>query len=150
MDQRPDDYRETPNEGNFIQSFSVTGRGRQAGAAASASAGNALLVIAYAGDMVDLTPVITAVGSPDTSWSWNTGVYSNNLTVHSSGTAAFYVPYNASPGDTFTFSVSCNGDNRLTVPITITVVEKPAPEVPPDEGEGSETSGGEETSGESV
>ena len=150
VDLRPDDYRETPNEGNFIQSFSVTGRGRQAGAAASASAGNALLVTAYAGDMVDLTPVITAVGSPDTSWSWNTGVYSNNLTVHSSGTAAFYVPYNASPGDTFTFSVSCNGDNRLTVPITITVVEKPAPEVPPDEGEGSETSGGEETSGESV
>ena len=149
VDLCPDDHRETPNEGNVIQSFSVTGRGRQAGAAASASAGNALLVTAYASDMVDLTPVITAVGSPDTSWSWNTGAYSNNLTVHSSGTAAFYVPYDAVPGDSFTFSVSCSGDNRLTVPITITVVEKPAPEESPDEGEGSERSGGEDSSGES-
>ena len=149
VDLCPDDHRETPNEGNVIQSFSVTGRGRQAGAAASASAGNALLVTAYASDMVDLTPVITAVGSPDTSWNWNTGAYSNNLTVHSSGTAAFYVPYDAVPGDSFTFSVSCNGDNRLTVPITITVVEKPAPEESPDEGDGSERSGGEDSSGES-
>ena len=86
---------------------------------------------------------------PDTSWSWNAGAYSNNLTVQSSGTAAFYVPYSASPGDTFTFSVRCNGDNRLTVPITISVEEKPAPEVSPGWGDGSGTSGGEDTSEDS-
>lgn len=149
VDLRPDDHRDTPNAGNLIQSFSVTARGRQAGAAASASAGSSLLVTAYVGDTVDLTPVITAVGSPDTSWSWNAGAYSNNLTVQSSGTAAFYVPYSASPGDTFTFSVRCNGDNRLTVPITISVEEKPAPEVSPGWGDGSGTSGGEDTSEDS-
>ena len=146
VDLRPDAYRDTPNAGNFIQSFSVTGRGRQAGAAASASAGSSLLVTAYVGDIVDLTPVITAVGNPDTSWSWNTGAYGNNLTIQSDGAAAFYVPYNASPGDTFTFSVTCNGDNRLTVPITVSVEEKPAPEVILDLGGGSGASEGETSS----
>ena len=130
----------------------MSGRGRKAGTAASASAGNALLVTAYAGDTVDLTPVVTAVGSPDTSWSWNTGTYSNNLTVQSSGTAAFYVPYSAVPGNTYTFSVTCNGDNRLTVPITVTVVEPPPEEeedLDVDWGDGSDSSDGEDGSGES-
>ena len=151
VDLCPEAYRDTPNTGNVIQSFSVTGRGRQAGMAASASAGEALLVTAYVGDTVDLTPVVTAVGSPDTSWSWNTGAYSNNLTVQSSGTAAFYVPYSASPGDTFTLSVTCNGDNRLTVPITIAVEEEPEPEpeVDFDWGDSSgSSSGGEGSAGE--
>ena len=144
IDLRPDAYRDSPNTGNAIQSFSVTGRGRQAGIAASAAAGGTLMVTAYAGDTVDLTPVITAVGSPDTSWSWNAGSYDNNLTVRSDGTASFYVSHSASPGDSYTFSVTCNGDNRLTVAVTIAVEEEPEPEPVIDWGSGSGDGGGSE------
>ena len=146
IDLRPDDYRDSPSTGNAIQSFSVTGRARQAGIAASAASGSTLLVTAYAGDTVDLTPVVTAVGSPDTSWTWNGGSYSNSLTVRSDGTASFYVSHSASPGDSYTFSVTCNGDNRLTVAVTITVEAEPEPEPIFDgdlsSGEDSGSSGG--------
>ena len=123
--------------GNQIQTFTVTGRGRSTGVTSSASSGGSLLVTAYPNDVVDLIPVITAVGAPDTSWTWNIApALANSLMIHpSDNTASFYVPYNLSPGDTCTFSVACNGDNRLAVAVTIAVEsrpEEPPAQPPPD------------------
>ena len=111
--------------GNYIQSFSVSGRGQNAGISASASAGNTLLVTAYQRDSVELTPVVTAVGNPDMTWTWNPGAFADELTIRSDNTAVFTVPSRLSAGDSCTFSVTCNGDNRLTVPVTIMVENAP-------------------------
>ena len=123
-------------EGNQIQTFTVTGRGQNAQMAASASAtvnsGGSLLVTAYEGDLVELTPVVSAVGKPDTTWSWNAGSYENSLSVRNDGSASFRVPGSMSPGDSCTFSVACNGDKRLAVSITIAVEAEPIPEPEPD------------------
>ena len=121
----------TSATGNYIQSFSVSGRSRSAGKVVSASAGSTLLVSAYPGDTVELTPAVTAVGNPDTSWTWNPGTFANSLTINSNNTAAFSIPYSLSVGDSCTFSVTCNGDNRMTVTITLTVEEAPQEDLPP-------------------
>jgi len=131
VDLRPDSQRDAPNTGNVIQSFSVMGRAQRSGASASAASGASLLVTAYPGDTVYLTPVTTVIGNPDASWSWNPSGYEGNLTVHGDGTAAFFIPHSMSPGDSCTFSVSCNGDNRLTVTVTVLVEAEPIPEPEP-------------------
>lgn len=116
--------------GNQIQTFTVTGRGQKTGVTASASAGGTLLVTAYPGDTVDLLPAVTAVGKPDTTWSWNVGDYAGALSVNQDQSASFRVPGKLAPGDSCTFSVSCNGDNRMSVAVTI-VVEEEKREEPP-------------------
>ena len=137
--------------GNYIQSFSVSGRGISAGKMSSASAGNTLLVSAYPGDTVELTPTVTAVGNPDTTWTWNPGAFSGDLTVYSNNSAAFDVPYGMSVGESCTLSVTCNGDNRLTVSITIMIEEAPPTETfPSDSGDSTAgvDAGGEPTASE--
>lgn len=138
------------NEGNQIQTFTVTGRGQIAQIAASGTAsgttGGSLLVTAYEGDTVDLTPVVSAVGEPDVTWTWNTGNAERYLNINSDGSASFTVPGNMMPGDSCTFSVACNGDKRLAVSITVAVEEEPEEELPPDYwgiGDGDEDSEGE-------
>lgn len=124
-------------EGNQIQTFTVTGRGDAAqvssSAAATGSSGGALQVTAYAGDTVRLTPAVTAVGNPDTTWTWNAGGYERELVVDSANNAAFRIPDSMAPGSSATFSVACNGDKRLAVSITVAVVKRPEPE--PDEAD---------------
>ena len=115
------------SQGNQIQTFTVTGRSRKAGAAASASAGGTLLITAYPGDTVDLAPAVTAVGKPDTTWSWNMGAYGDRLTVNWDQTAVFRVPDRMAPGESCTFSVACNGDGRISVAVTIMVEQAPEP-----------------------
>lgn len=125
-------------EGNQIQTFTVTGRARNAQIAASASAtvnsGGSLLVTAYEGDTVDLTPVVSAIGEPDVTWSWNTAGVEGSLSIQDSGSATFQVPSSMAPGDSCTFSVACNGDKRLAVSITIAVEAEPEPEPEIDPG----------------
>lgn len=124
------------SEGNQIQTFTVTGRAQNAQIPASASAtansGGSLLVTAYEGDTVDLTPVVSAVGKPDVTWSWNTSGLEGSLTVRDNGSATFQVPGSMSPGDSRTFSVACNGDKRLAISITIAVEKEPEPEPEPE------------------
>lgn len=129
--------------GNYIRSFSVSGRGRNAGVMSSATAGNTLLVTAYQGDVVELTPAVTVVGVPDTTWKWNPGTYADDLTIYSNNSAVFDVPSSLSVGDSCTFSVTCNGDNRLTVTVTVTVVEEPEEEDFFGGGEGGESVSGD-------
>ena len=137
IDLRPADQG-GESGGNQLQTFTVTARGRKAGIAASASAGGTVLVTAYPGDTVDLTPAVTAVGKPDTTWSWNMGDYADFLTVNRDQTASFRVPNRLSPGDSCTFSVSCNGDGRMSVAVTVMVEEEKAePSLPAPSGGGS-------------
>lgn len=128
------------SQGNQIQTFTVTARGRKADIAASASSGGTVLVTAYPGDTVDLTPTVTAVGQPDTTWSWNMGDYAEALTVNRDQSAAFRVPGGMKSGDSCTFSVFCNGDNRLSVAVTV-MVEEEKEEAPVPAPSGSDESG---------
>lgn len=118
------------SQGNQIQTFTVTGRGRKAGVAASASAGGTVLVSAYPGDTVELVPTVTAVGTPDTSWSWNMGEYKDLLAEGRDKTALFRVPDSMAPGESCTFSVSCNGDGRMSVAVTVMVEQEKREEIP--------------------
>ena len=141
VDLRPADQG-GESQGNQIQTFTVTGRGRKAGIAASASAGGTVLVTAYPGDTVDLTPAITAVGKPDITWTWNMGDYADALTENRDKTAVFRVPGSLSPGESCTFSVACNGDNRMSVAVTILVEEEKEEPQAPTFPTGSGSSGG--------
>ena len=134
--------------GNYIQSFSVTGRAQNAGIAASAAEGGALLVTAYPDDTVYLKPAITAMGNPDLTWTWNMGKYESEITVDDDGVALFRMPSRMLPGDSCSFSVTCNGDNRRTVSITIAVEAEPLPEPEPDWDSGSGGGGGDAAGGD--
>ena len=143
VDLRPADQG-GESGGNQIQTFTVTGRGRKAGEAASASAGGTLLVKAFPGDTVDLTPAVTAVGKPDTTWSWNMGSYDKALTANQDQTAVFRVPGSMKSGDSCTFSVFCNGDARMSVAVTVMVEEAKAETPAPAASGESAAPGGEE------
>lgn len=153
IDIRPGFLREDESSGNQLLSFAVTGRGSLAGSAASAASGSALLVTAYPGDTVILSPAITVQGKPDASWVWVPGEYSNRLTVRNDGSASFYVPSSDFAGTSYTFSVHCSADQRLSVPITIAVEDPPPPEPEPDldfgVGGGEYTDSGDAGGGES-
>ena len=130
--------------GNYIQSFSVSGRSRNAGKSASAVVGSTLLISAYPGDTVELAPAVTAVGNPDTTWTWNPGNYASNLSVNANNSAVFRVPSGMSVGESCTFSVTCNGNNQLTISITVMIEEEVVQE---DNSSGSTGSGGTENGG---
>ena len=59
------------------------------------------------------------------------GAYENNLIVNADGSALFYINADTLAGTSYTFSVHCVGDQRLSVPITI-AVEDPPPEPEPE------------------
>lgn len=130
IDIRPGFLRDDEAAGNQLLSFAVTGRGNLAGSAASAASGSALLVTAYPGDTVTLSPAVTVQGRPDASWVWVPGDYSNQLTIRTDGSASFYVPSSDPAGTSYTFSVHCSADQRLSVPITIAVEDPPPPPEP--------------------
>lgn len=130
VDIRPGFLRDDEAAGNQLLSFAVTGRGNLAGSAASAASGSALLVTAYPGDTVTLSPAVTVQGRPDASWVWVPGDYSNQLTIRTDGSASFYVPSSDPAGTSYTFSVHCSADQRLSVPITIAVEDPPPPPEP--------------------
>ena len=116
------------SEGNAISSFSVTAAASGAGTSASAAAGQSLQIQAYTGDTIRFTPSISAIGSPDKTWTWVGADHS--LSVSSDGSAAFYVPGGASPGSTFNaYAVRANGNQQLVIPISIVIIDKPAPPV---------------------
>ena len=107
---------------NYIQTFSVTGVVSGESGVYSASSGGTLGIGVGAGDVVTLTPAVTAVGSPATTWTWNASGWDSNLTVHSDGTATFRVPMSWHSPDSATFSVTSDADNRLTVTVTVTLI----------------------------
>ena len=83
------------------------------------------------GDTVTLTPTVTVQGEPDATWTWVPGEYENNLIVNADGSAIFYINADTLAGTSYTFSVHCVGDQRMSVPITI-AVEDPPPEPEPE------------------
>ena len=131
IDIRPDSMRGDEVTGNQLLTFAVTGRGSLAGIAASAASGSALQITAYPGDTVTLTPTVTVQGEPDATWTWVPGEYENNLIVNADGSAIFYINADTLAGTSYTFSVHCVGDQRMSVPITI-AVEDPPPEPEPE------------------
>lgn len=116
------------SEGNVISSFSLTAAASNTGTSASAAAGQSLQIQAYMGDTIRFTPNISAIGSPDKTWTWIGA--DNSLSVSSDGSATFYVPGGASPGSTFNaYSIRANGNQQLAIPISIVIIEEPAPPV---------------------
>lgn len=119
---------------NYVQTFSVTAMVN--GEVYSAASGSTLTLGSYAGGVVTLTPTVTAVGSPDTGWTWNASGWDGVLSVHADGTADFLVPDNWGDSDSATFSVTSNADNRLSVTVTIFCV--PLAEDDPTTAEGDD------------
>ena len=130
IDVRPAELREEGIIGNQIQNFAVNGQAQSSQDSAQAASGTVLQLQAYANDRVNLVPVVTAVGTPDTSVIWNTGELEQQVILHIDGSATFAVPEDAAPGSSYSLSVSCTGDSSLQVSVTITVVEVPAVEDP--------------------
>ena len=143
MDVRPEEYREDGEDvsDNRLLSFTVTGQGTQAGIPASASNGATLLVTAYAGDTVTLTPSMTVDGAPAREFVWSMGEWAEYLHTSSQdlryarGQGTFSVPSGARAGDSYSFSVIPHADMSLAVPVTIVVADPPpAPERTDDAG----------------
>lgn len=132
IDVRPAELRENGIIGNQIQSFSVNGQTQLSQNSAQAASGTMLQLLVYPGDRVELEPVVTVIGTPDTSVIWNVGEHEQLIIVHIDGSATLSVPEDAVPGSSYNLWVSCTGNSSLQVPVTITVVEKPVVEEPED------------------
>lgn len=130
VDIRPRDVRgEDEPFGNILTSLSVSGRVIGSGSTGNAYYGNTLNLQAHPGDVVVLTPNISATGQPDTSLSWE---YTQGFLLdRNDGTFTFSIPHTSNAGDTYTLRVSCNAKKALQVDITITVVNPPEEKTEP-------------------
>lgn len=141
-------------EGNEILSFTVKGTASVSGTSASATSTSAtgmreIEISAYEGDTIKIEPSIKAVGTPDMTWKW---FNADELYITADGkSATFTVPAGTAANSKFDLgSVRCNGDSRLTIGITVKVVEKPKPqEKRESSSESSETSNSQQQGGES-
>lgn len=106
---------------NYIQTFTVSALVSSSAMVYGASAGGTMNLSVYAGDTVKLTPAVTCVGSPDTSWTWNLGWWADQVTVNADGSATFRVPSDWKNHSSATISVTSNADQRKTIAITMGV-----------------------------
>ncbi len=106
---------------SYIQSFGVSAVTSISGNMASALSGSILQIQAYAGEGIVLIPEIWAVGNPNKSWEWVVAD-SNALSIQADGSAVYHVPSGAAVGQTFVVEVVYGGDRRISVVISITVI----------------------------